>query len=147
MKTVPETGERVPGKPKYNQGTLPRSNNLDEMYKTVAQAQVAFSKMLPAFRHLSADRYEEITDEFLKQSVLQDSKLNRNRGWDQIVRKNNELPKQIPVDILLITLKEGINDHAQLDFDSKRFCMKESQQYASLELEGARGANDSRGNS
>jgi hypothetical protein len=140
MKTIPETGERLPGKPKYNQGTLPRSNNLDEMYKTVAQAQVGFSKMLPAFRHLTADRYEAITDEFLKQSVLQDSELNRNRGWSQLVREVNELPEQTPIEILLSTLKEGVGDHAEINFDSKRFCMTESQQYTLLEQEGVRGA-------
>ena len=86
MKINPETEERIKGKaPRYNKGTLPRSNDLDEMAKTVGQAQVGFAHMLPELALFGQRNYRAIMDGFLVNSVINNSRENGGKGWGEMV--------------------------------------------------------------
>ena len=86
MKINPETEERIRGKtPKYNKGTLPRSNDLDEMVKTVGQAQVGFAHMLPELALFGDEKYKEIMDGFLVNSAINNSKENGGKGRGEMI--------------------------------------------------------------
>ena len=88
MKINPETEERIRDKtPKYNRGTLPRSNNLDEMVKTVGQAQVAFAHMLPELALFGDAKYKEIMNHFLANSVINASRENAERSWGDMIQE------------------------------------------------------------
>ncbi len=86
MKIDPETEQRIRGKtPRYNKGTLPRGNDLDEMVKTVGQAQVGFAHMLPELALFGDEKYKEIMDGFLANSVINNSRENGGKGWGEMV--------------------------------------------------------------
>ena len=72
-------------KPKYNKGALPRNNDLDEMAKTVGQAQVGFAQLVPELALFGDENYKKLMDDFLTHSVIYPSKENGNRGWDELI--------------------------------------------------------------
>ncbi|MDX2083647.1 MAG: hypothetical protein SFV53_06655 [Rickettsiales bacterium] len=87
MKINPETEERIKSKtPKYNKDTLPRSNDLEEMIKTVGQAQIGFAHMLPDLVLFGKKSYRDIMDRFLNNSVIENSRENGNMGWSEIIK-------------------------------------------------------------
>ncbi|MBU6140402.1 MAG: hypothetical protein KGP29_02445 [Proteobacteria bacterium] len=133
MKANPTTGERVEGAPKYNKGTLPRSNNLDEMYKTVAQAEVAFSKLLPSLQYFGEEKYEAIMNGFLINSVISNSQVNGGKGWGRLIEqqmiKDGKIGSTVTINSLLNELQEGVSSYAKIKFDSpENFYMKNSVQ-------------------
>ena len=127
MKTIPETGERIAGKPKYNKSTLPRSNDLDEMVKTVGQAQVGFAHMLPELALFGQRNHRAIMDSFLVNSVINDSKENGGKGWGVMVAG---LPGDESV---LKKLSTKIEENAEINYENPRgSCLKRSGSAAAL---------------
>lgn len=112
MKTIPETGERIAGKPKYNKGTLPRSNDLDEMVKTVGQAQVGFAHMLPELALFGQRNYRAIMEGFLINSVINNSRENGGKGWGDTLRIASE--SENPVEWLSRNIQERA---AKIDYE------------------------------
>lgn len=102
---------------KYNKCALPRSNNLEEMYKTVALAQVSFAHMMPSFALLGEDIYTGIMDGFLQHAVLDDRNVNvagkdvTIRGWDQVIKQ------KLKMEDVLESLKTSINSsYAKINY-------------------------------
>ena len=122
MKIDPTTEERIKGKtPKYNKGTLPRSNDLDEMIKTVGQAQVGFAHMLPELAFFGKRSYRTIMEDFLTNSAINNSKENGGKGWNEMVAglavEGDPLTK----------LSTKIIENAEINYDNPReSCLKKA---------------------
>lgn len=103
---------------KYNKGTLPRSNNLEEMYKTVAIAQVSFAHMMPSLSLLGQVTYTRIMDGFLEHAVLSDRSVDASgkviKGWNTIINQH------LHTEDTLYELKEHINSYSTVNYLSPK---------------------------
>lgn len=131
MKIDPETEQRIRGKtPRYNKGTLPRGNDLDEMVKTVGQAQVGFAHMLPELALFGDEKYKEIMDGFLANSVINNSRENGGKGWGEMV-----VGLTVEGD-LLDKLSFKIKEVSNINYDNpKESHLKKSSSATAAELE------------
>ncbi len=85
MKIDPETEQRISGTPKYNSGTLPRSNDPEIMYDVAGRHLVAAFNAFRGLSRFGRENQEAMVDGFLEKSVLENSELNRNQGWEGLV--------------------------------------------------------------
>ncbi len=112
--------------PKYNSGTLPRNNNPEIMYDVAGRHLVATFNAFRGLSRFGRENQEAIVDGFLEESVLKDSFLNRNQGWEGLRDPRTE------EEINLDSAREGIKTATILDHDNKIFAAKGSEASESI---------------
>lgn len=121
MKIDPATEQRISGTPKYNSGTLPRNNNPEILYDVAGRHLVATFNAFMGLSRFGRENQEAIVDGFLEKSVLENSGLNRNQGWEGLV------DPQTGEEIDLNSVKRGVKEVTTIDHDNRIFAAKNSQ--------------------
>lgn len=106
--------------PKYNSGTLPRNNDPEIMYDVAGRHLVATFNAFRGLSRFGRENQEAIVDGFLEKSVLENSGLNINQGWEGLVDPITE--RGIDLD----NTRFEIKNVTTLDHENRIFAAKES---------------------